>query len=194
MFHDLYINNNNQKHKISNCTHDQINIFLDKQGIPPAPLFDDFISLIKNHPHIIFNIEIKSQKLINYTFINELYCKISINPELLKRCIISSFNFLVIFQCKLLFDRNMLGLIICSNRARGTLNNIINKLLVTLLNPRFVHLSKAFLNHNIINWARNRGMLINVYTINTKEHLEQCLDNQIDGIFTDNHLFYSALD
>ena len=194
LFHDSYIINNNKKHKISNLRYQEINNILSQQDIPAAALFDDFIYMIRKYPHIVFNIEIKSQRFINSFIVKKLHSKISGDSSLVERCIISSFNILIMCQCKFLFDRNALGLIICSNRAFGGFTNIINKILVMVLNPRFLHLSKAFLDNNIIRWGRSRKMFIHLYTINTKDILEKCIANQIDGVFTDNHRFYSSLD
>ena len=194
LFHDLYITNNNKKQKISNLTYEKINNILAQQDIPAVPLFDDFIYMIRKYPQIVFNIEIKSQGLINYSIVKQLHAKIAGDPSLINRCIISSFNILIMCHCKFLFHRNALGLIICSKRAFGGFTNIINKILVMVLNPRFLHLSKAFLDNNMIQWGRSRKMFIHLYTINTKDILEKCIANQIDGVFTDNHRFYSSLD
>ena len=62
--------------------------------------------------------------------------------------------------------------------------------MILILNPKYLHLSKSFINKNLVRWGKNRGMYINIYTVNTDRCLEQCINNNIDGVFTDNHQYY----
>lgn len=194
LFHDVYITHNNKKCYISNLSHEEINNILARQHTPEASLFDDFMLMVKKHPDIVFNIEIKSQHFINRKIVQKLYSTLSNDSGVMNQLIVSSFDFLIMLHCKHFFHRDAIALIICSHRAQGVLKNIVNKILVQILNPKFIHLSKSFLNNQIIRWAKDRNIFVNMYTINTNDMLQQCIENKIDGIFTDDHHFYASSD
>ena len=62
--------------------------------------------------------------------------------------------------------------------------------MIKLLKPTFLHLSDQFINLDLVQWAQNNKIIVNVYTINDHKRLDKMLHIGINGIFTDNHKLY----
>ena len=63
--------------------------------------------------------------------------------------------------------------------------------MIKFLKPTFIHLNKKFINLDFVEWAQNNKIIVNAYTINDNKTLDQMLNLGVNGIFTDNHKFYS---
>ena len=92
------------------------------------------------------------------------------------RIIISSFNPLVILYFKL-FHRNIITGFLYQNPEYFWFVNWIH--------PSYIHPRADLLNDELIEYAKNKNLGINVWTVNNIPALEWCRDKKVDGIITD---------
>ncbi len=189
LFHDSYFEYNSSKKYISTTTYKELVNICIRNNVNPPDKFVDFLIFASKYPNIIFNIEIKSQGIFNFDIVSLLKEELR-SHQLNNQIILSSFNFIIMMICKIFFSRKMLALIISSGRSRGLINAFFNRLMILILNPKYLHLSKMFLDNQLVTWSKNRGMRINIYTVNTDKDLQECINHNIDGVFTDNHQHY----
>ena len=116
LFHDHHVKDNQQTKPISALHYNDIKkIFQEKKENPPSKI-EELIFIMKKNPNIIFNLEIKTLKVNNYKILKILKNKIS--KEILNnQCILSSFNFLLIFTIKHYYDDCNTAIIIGKNRT-----------------------------------------------------------------------------
>ena len=190
IFHDDYILYQNKKHYVSQLAYFEIKDICANTKRKAPPLFEEAIPIIYNNPNIIFNLEIKSMYLINYSMINTIK---SILPQnlLINQCIVSSFNYPLLLQLKFFFNEIFIGFVLGSNRLANQHRLFIYKAMIKLLKPTFLHPNGKFINLDFVQWAQNNKIIVNTYTINDNKMLDQMLKLGVNGIFTDNHKFYS---
>ena len=82
------------------------------------------------------------------------------------------------------------AIIIGQNHMKNSASVFINKLVIRLLNPKFLHLHSSHLSQKLIDWTHKNDIQVNIYTINSQPKLDLCIHLNVDGIFTDNHNFY----
>ena len=83
------------------------------------------------------------------------------------------------------------ALILENKHFRNRLVLQINKTLISILNPDFLHINIKQVTSSFVDWAHKKSIIINTYTINDKRALEQCISLGVDGVFTDNHQLYN---
>tara|TARA_B100000809_G_scaffold248612_1_gene278902 strand:+ start:122 stop:376 length:255 start_codon:yes stop_codon:yes gene_type:complete len=83
-----------------------------------------------------------------------------------------------------------MAFILASKHLKGILNLGINKALIIILNPEFLHVNINNTTQSLVDWIHNKSKIINTYTINDYATLEKCISLGVDGIFTDNHTLY----
>ena len=191
LFHDNFIISNSKKHFINQLEHQHIIQLCQSNNIPPPDPIENLINVIKNHPKIVFNIEIKSRSLNNYKTLHYILKHIP-RRILLHQCIISSFNYFLLCQLHLMFSyKGKTALILENKHFRNRLVLQINKTLISILNPDFLHINIKQVTSSFVDWAHKKSIIINTYTINDKRALEQCISLGVDGVFTDNHQLYN---
>ena len=193
LFHDDYIvSSQNKKHFIKKTNYSVICQLCKADKAPPPAHLDEVLNIIKNHTQVIFNIEIKSNSANNFKILKQVLSKIP-KEALRNRCIISSFNPLLLFQLKLqFFYKGSTALILDSKKIKQWGGVFFSKIFILLLRPQFLHININYLNKELINWAHNHYISINTYTINDFQTLQKCISFKIDGVFTDNHHLYNA--
>ena len=189
IFHDDYIVFKNSTHKISELTYSTIKYMLNKKNKASPPLFNSIIPIIKQNPKIIFDIEIKSTKIINSVIIRHIKKQLTTN-NVIDQCIISSFNYFLLLQIKLLFNEPRTALIMGKKRLIP-LKTLRNKLLIKALNPNYIHANWKYLDNNLVVWLQNKNIGIHVYTVNTTKIQDKMINRGINILFTDNHRLYS---
>ena len=192
LFHDNFIlSSSNKKHFIHKTKYEKIVQLCIENNIPKPDLFDSLIPLIINNPMTVFNLEIKSLSLNNSKILS--YILNNIDQEILyNQCIISSFNYFLLYQLRfLLLYKGSIALILGPNHIQGRISLIINKVLIIFLKPNFLHVSIDNYSQLPIGWIQNQSILINVYTINDNIQLKKYIALGADGIFTDNHFLYN---
>ena len=81
-------------------------------------------------------------------------------------------------------------MILGSNRMKNNPNGVLNKILIQLIRPDFLHPNADYLNLQLVDWAHQKNILVNSYTVNSKSNLDEISKFSIDGVFTDNHQLY----
>ena len=186
VFHDDYIIDlDNKKHIVADLSYKQINdIYL---SISNEQIFLLTEVLTTLPPNRIINIEIKSNYINNYRFVNELGKIIneSYNTNFI---IVSSFNYASLYQYKKIFSNTKIGLLSNSFNLFQICRMILYK---NLIKPDFKQFNHLYLTPRLVKWIRKNQMQLIVYTVNDKKDLKRCMDIGVYGIITDNYNFYS---
>ena len=191
LFHDDFIIDKGKKYFIRQSDYKTIIDLCHKNNTPTPPLIDDLINIIKSNNNIVFNIEIKSHAFNNFKIINYILRNIP-QETLYNQCIISSFNYFLLYQLHFLFlYKGPTAFILTSKQTKGKKSMTINKILISALSPAFLHTNINNTNQALVDWAHNQSMIINTYTVNDKITLKKCISLGVDGVFTDNHALYS---
>ena len=144
------------------------------------PSLTDVVSLLDQIK--VINIEIKSEGLFKGHNILKPLIKFLNKHQIDDKCIISSFNPLILMKLRLQRPETVIGFLYNRKRLFHTWGNMIWMLRVQ---PENLHIHYSMLDSWIINWARKKGMRINAYTINDKDIYSK-FQSKIDGVFTDN--------
>ena len=163
--------------KIQDLTYEKLQeIKLEKDQT--IPLLDDFIPLLNKIKAV--NIEIKSDGIFNGHGIIKPLIQFLDKNTIDDKCIVSSFNPLILLRLKLKRSKTIIGYLYNRNMIFHTWNNLV---WMCRIRPDNLHIHYLLLNSWIVKWARSKGMKINSYTINEKNIFKQ---TKVDGIFTDN--------
>tara|TARA_Y100001970_G_scaffold97144_1_gene122315 strand:+ start:33441 stop:34136 length:696 start_codon:yes stop_codon:yes gene_type:complete len=142
------------------------------------PSLNELVSLLAQAK--VVNIEIKSNSLFHgHNILNPLIKFLDKN-HLDDKCIISSFNPLILMKLRLKRPKTIIGFLYNRNQIFHGLSNLI---WILRVQPENLHIHYSLLNHWIVSWARKKKIKINSYTINDKNHYKNI---KLDGIFTDN--------
>ena len=135
LYHDMFIKKQNEIFYINELTYFQLEKVMRELNESPPPLFNEILPIIKQNKKVIFNIEIKSNKLNNYFIIKTIKNYLQKN-DIVNQCIISSFNYLLLLQMKFCFRDVLIGFIVGQERLkknRFALNKIMIKVLRTYI-------------------------------------------------------------
>ena len=159
-------------------------ILLNKQEGQPEetyiPSLNDVVPLLDQIQ--VINIEIKSEGLFKgHDILNPLIEFLN-KHQIDDKCIVSSFNPLILMNLRLKRPETVIGFLYNRNKLFHSWGNMIWMLRVQ---PENLHIHYSLLDSWIINWARKKGMRINSYTLNDKEIYNK-FRSKIDGVFTDN--------
>jgi len=142
------------------------------------PSLNDILPLLDKIQ--LINIEIKSEGLFKGHNVLKPLIQFLNKQKIDDKCIISSFNPLILMKLRLYRPETAIGFLYSRNRWLHAWDNMIWMLRVQ---PENLHIHYSMLDHWIVKWARKKGMRINSYTINDKNILDSV---DIDGVFTDN--------
>ena len=145
------------------------------------PLLEETVTIIDKAQAV--NIEIKSDALFDGHDIIKPFIEFLDLAQIDKKCIVSSFNPLILLKLKHKRPQTVIGLLYTS---RTMLHSIYNMLWILICRPDNLHIHYNFLDSWIVRWAKFKGMHINSYTINHKEVYKKAKELKIDGVFTDN--------
>ena len=142
------------------------------------PSLKDIVHLL--HEVKVVNIEIKSEGLFRGHDILKPLIKF-LNTYLIdNKCIISSFNPLILMRLRLQRPETVIGFLYNRNRIFHGWDNLI---WILRVQPENLHIHHSLLDSWFVRWVRSKGMKINSYTINDKNTFDQA---DIEGVFTDN--------
>ena len=142
----------------------------DDQNVLPK-LIDVFKNL---DSHLKINVEVKSPFASDLRTARALSKVIKCIPT--NRIIISSFNPFVILYFKL-FHRDIITGFLYQNPGY--------RWFVNWIHPSYIHPRADLINDELIKFAKNKNLGINVWTINNIPALEWCREKNVDGIITD---------
>ena len=128
----------------------------------------------------MFNIEIKSDSLLHGHRIIKPLIEFLDKHHLDDKCIVSSFNPLILMKLRLKRPDTIIGFLYNKNRLFHSWDNMIWMLRV---HPDNLHIHYSMLDSWAVSWARKRGMRINSYTINNKKVFDAA---DVDAVFTDS--------
>ena len=131
----------------------------------------------------VLNIEIKSDSLFQGHDIIRPLIQFLNKHQINDKCIISSFNPLILKKFRIKRPETIIGFLYCRTKLFHGWSNMIWMLRVQ---PEALHIHRSLLNHWIVGWARNKGIKINSYTINKRDTYHKAQKQKVDGIFTDN--------
>ena len=138
-------------------------------------LLPKLIDVFKNlDSHIKINVEVKSPFASDFRTARALSKVMKYIPK--NRVIISSFNPFVILYFKL-FHRDIITGFLYQNREYLWFVNWIH--------PSYIHPRADLLSDDLVEYAKDKNLGINVWTINNIPALEWCRDKKVDGIITD---------
>ena len=184
VFHDANLKRlSGRREKVSKLSLTEIqSIVLNKQENQTEevyiPSLNDVVPLLTQMK--VINIEIKSEGLLRGHAILKPLIKFLNTHKIDDKCIISSFNPLILMKLRLKRPETVIGFLYSRKRLFHGWDNMVWMLRVQ---PENLHIHYSLLDHWIVDWARKKGMRINSYTINDKEVYDKV---NVDGIFTDN--------
>ena len=128
----------------------------------------------------VVNIEIKSDSL--FRGFDTIYSVIDFieTNNLEKKCIVSSFNPLILLKIKIINPRLIIGYLY---NKKVMFHSWYNLAWINTVKPDSLHVHYSLLDSWIVRWSRRQGLKINSYTINDKKVFKNA---KIDGVFTDN--------
>ena len=163
--------------KIQDLTYKELQEIKLKQS-QKIPRLNDFVPLFDKIKAV--NIEIKSDRILSgHSIVNPLI-KFLDKHNIDDKCIVSSFNPLILLRIKLSRPKTIIGYLYNRNMIFHRWNNLV---WICRIRPDNLHIHYSLLDSWIVHWARNKGMKINSYTINDRKVFDRA---EIDGVFTDN--------
>ena len=142
------------------------------------PLLEEVVPLLQQTK--VINIEIKSDSFFGgFDTISNVIDFIK-NNNLEKKCIVSSFNPLVLLKIKKICPAVIIGYLYNKKVIFHSWHNLF---WITRVKPDSLHIHYSLLDSWIVRWSRKRGLKINSYTINDKKVFSKA---RIDGVVTDN--------
>ena len=178
IFHDSNLNRlAGINTKIQDLTYEQLQEIKLEQG-QIIPRLNDFVPLLDKIKAV--NIEIKSDGILKGQGIIKPLIQFLDKQRMDNKCIVSSFNPLILLRLKLKRSKTILGYLY--NRSM-IFHPWINLVWMCRIRPDNLHIHYSLLDSWIVKWGREKGMKINSYTINDKKVFDGI---KIDGVFTDN--------
>jgi len=151
-------------------------------GFQKIPLLSEIVELLDSN-NIILNIEIKSTGFFPTIIVEKVYDFIT-QHKLEKRCIVSSFNPLIIRKMNAISPKVFTALIWSKDVTQILLRWY--KPLFYIAKPNGFHPDKLFTDKKLVKWAKSKKLPICVFTVNTKAELDRLIKLGVNGVFTDN--------
>ena len=176
IYHDFYIILNNKNFHIEDLTLDELR---NSNLSYTIPTFKELLAICPKDK--IINIEIKSKHIYNTNLIREII-QLLFKNDFQDNIIISSFNPFVLLELKRQTKQFKTGLLWSKD--------ITEKWYVThysskFLKPYSFHADIKYINKEVSDWARSKGMKLFLYTVNTHEQLQLAKEVKADAIFSD---------
>ncbi|HEY8463652.1 MAG TPA: glycerophosphodiester phosphodiesterase [Bacillota bacterium] len=173
----------NGKGLIKDYTFEQLQTFDAGSKFAPEfsreriPTLEDLLRLIRQ-TDLALNIELKTDK-IAYLQIEAKVVALLKVYDLVERTIISSFNFSSIAKVKKLLPEISIAALMKDPHTISDLWTRMAELKVVAIHP-----DHKYLDHDLVDAAQKRGILINAWTPNQPEELQRCFKLQINGVIT----------
>lgn len=152
--------------------------FEDLKRIGKIPSLDEYCSLVKDY-NIETNIELKTN-IFWYQDIEEKVLKIVQKYFLEEKIIFSSFNWASVLRMKELSKLAKFAFL-QEGEPLKNIEGLSEKLGIDYYHPSICGMSKE-----IVDNLHNKGIKVNVWTINTVSDIERVVSFGVDGIITNN--------
>lgn len=176
VYHDFTITAHDKAHLVSNLSLTNLQSLCTDFIMPSLEEVCEICPQNK-----ILNIEIKSQKLNNFTIIEQTLSVLE-DYKLHDNVIISSFNPFVLREVKRKSPRIKLGLLWTKNDSEGW---FVTHYSYYQIKPYSFHANIDYINSNFAKWILDHNMQLFLYTVNTQQELHKAQEVNAHGIFTD---------
>ncbi len=146
-----------------------------KAALTPAGL-NELLEVTDRLPKSVFlNIEIKSIRPFDLRTGRQVAKWIK-SGAIKQRVIVSSFNPFVVAAVKWVDSTITTGLIMETSQWFKTINWV---------HPDALHPTAELVDENLVRYAKERGLMVNVWTVNTGPAIQSLLNRNVDGIISD---------
>ena len=125
--------------------------------------------------HVKLNIEIKSRSFHDISSVRSVIELIKAK-NFINRTIISSFNPFVIWYVKWINPHVYTGFLY---------KNLDYFFMINVIHPDCLHPTAELVSENLVKFAKQKGLALNIWTVNTKPAIDWLIDLKVDGIITD---------
>lgn len=160
----------------SNYTLEEIEHFKNNDG-EEIPALEELLKLVAESDLKLLNLELKNS-IVEYEGMEEKVLDMISKYDLKDRVIISTFNHLSLVKVRKLDSEIKLGAL-----TETTLANVpryLNDIQVQCYHPYF----PSILNEEYMKEIKSGGIMVNPYTINTKDHMLKVIKAGVDCIIT----------
>ena len=144
------------------------------------PTLKDVLRILPKHVRL--NIEIKSRSFYDISAVRGVVELIK-GKDLISRTIVSSFNPLVIWYAKWINPQILTGFLY---------NNLDYFFMINVVHPDCLHTTAELVSESLMKFAKDRGLAINTWTVNTKPAIDWLINLNVDGIITDQTEFFQS--
>lgn len=144
------------------------------------PTLDEVLEYYKEHPSVILNIELKTNKAKG-DGLEALVARAIRKFGVSQRTMVSSFNPLALWRFRGLMPDVPRGLIY----AEDTAIYLRRLWLIHLAQPDALHPNFEMVTSEYMAWARKRGFVVNVWTVNKEEDMRRMIDLGVNMVITD---------
>lgn len=142
------------------------------------PTLEEVIEVLD--PRTLINIELKTESPATDGLENAVVEVIQ-KHDLYDRVIVSSFNPIALLRMKWA-DKNIpVGLLYAPDLPRY----LSEGWFISILRPEALHPEVRIVDEKYMEWAREKGYRVNVWTVNEAADLKRMLELEVDGIITD---------
>ena len=149
----------------------------EKEGLPKLK---EVLRIVPKHVRL--NIEIKSRSFYDISAARDVVELVK-GENFINRTIISSFNTFVIWYVKWINSQVLTGFLY---------NNLDYFFMINVVHPDCLHTTAELVSEGLMKFAKQRGLALNAWTVNTKPAIDWLIDLKVDGIITDQIEFYST--
>ena len=145
------------------------------RGYPVGCRIPTLVEVLNRLPEDIgINIEIKTCSVFDFKGARAL--KKVLKNYKSRNVIVSSFNPMSLFVFKAQLGAAPIGLLLESTKYLWTVN---------WLQPNFLHIRADMINESFLALSKRRGVGIIAWTVNNREAIKFCFNNEIRGVITD---------
>ncbi len=152
----------------------------------PVPTLAEVLK--QTHGRCLLNIEIKALPTLQERYVDELI-QLLHRYHAAHRCIISSFNPIVLRRFERLDSRIPTGLLLTANLSRQSPKRLLHK----FTNVAAIHLHTRVMTRKLFDTIKALGLFVMVWGADTPPAMREMIDLGVDGIITDEPLELSKI-
>ncbi|NUO83193.1 glycerophosphodiester phosphodiesterase [candidate division KSB1 bacterium] len=152
----------------------------------PVPTLAEVLK--QTHGRCLLNVEIKALPTLPERNLQELI-ELLHRYHAARRCIISSFNPIVLRRFERLDAHIPTGLLLTANLSRQSPKRLLHK----FTNVRAIHLHTRVMTRKIFDQIKALGLFVMVWGADTPPRMREMIDLGVDGIITDEPLELSKI-